>query len=192
MSESEQSRAQNTGKAVSGSANKNWSKAAGYGLIGSFLGLGKNDRFADRGRMKSPQEWDNEIRAHELRQDINHYYGSERAKGDLQRSIEHLDAMHERTPDGRLINNTEYNGKGGYKVAYGNRQAPAEEPKEEVKKAPAKRGARKPAAKKPAAKKPAAKPAAKKPAAKTPAAKKPAAKGKENPGKTYFNPEQYP
>jgi hypothetical protein len=186
MSESEQSRAQNTGKAVSGSANKNWSKAAGYGLIGSFLGLGKNDRFADRGRMKSPQEWDNEIRAHELRQDINHYYGSQRAQGDLQRSIEHLDAMHERTPDGRLINNTEYNGKGGYKVAYGNRQAPVQEDKEEKKPA-AKRGARKPAAKKPAAKKPAAKtPAAKKPAAKKPAAKKPADK------KEYFSPEQYP
>jgi len=186
MSESEQSRAANVGKAVSGSANKNWSKAAGLGLVGSFLGLGRNDKFADRGRMKTPEEWDNEIRAHELKTDINHYYGTERAKGDLQRSIEHLDAMHERTPDGRLINNTEYNGKGGYKVAYGNRPAPAEDDK----------GEKKPAAKKPAAKKPAAKkPAAKKPAAKKPAAKKPAAKPrskKEEPNTGYFTPEQYP
>jgi len=187
MSESE--RAKNLGNAVGSRTDKNWSKAAGLGIVGSFLGLGKNDRFADRGRMKTPAEWDNEIRAHELKQDINHYYGTERAKGDLTRSIEHLDAVRERTPDGRVINNTEYNGKGGYKVAYGNKSAPAED-----KKPAAKRGARKPAAKKPAAKpgakKPAAKPAAKD--EKKPAVKRAAAKEKENPGVNYFSTERYP
>jgi len=187
MSESEQSRAANGAKAISNNSNKNWSKAAGLGLVSTFLGLGKNDRFADRGRIKTPQEWDNEIRAHELKTDINTHYGNVRADRDLERSNSHSDRALERAANiGRQVDVSEYNGKGGHKITYSDRQAAAEEAKEKGKKTTAKRGAKKPTAKKPTAKKPAAKDE------KKPVVKRTAAKGEENPGMSYFGTERYP
>jgi hypothetical protein len=201
MSESENSRAENLGKVVGNRTDKSWSKAAGYGLVARFLGLGANDKFANRGRMKTPQEWDNEIRAHELKTDINHHYGTKRAEGDLDREQRHLANVLATTPEGRAIQRSERDGRGGYKVHYGAGEKPAAPAAEEEKKKPtARRAARKPADKPAAEKKPTARRTTKAPAAKPAADKKPATRAprakaapkKENPGMNYFSEEKYP
>jgi hypothetical protein len=198
MSESENSRSNNLGKVVGNRTDKSWSKAAGYGLVARFLGLGANDRFANRGRMKTPQEWDNEIRAHELRQDINHHYGDLRAERDLDREGRSLANVHATTPDGRVVQRSKRDGRGGYEVHYGEGAQPVAA--KEEKKPTARRTARKPAAKPAAEKKPTARRTTKAPAAKPAADKKPATRAprakaapkKENPGMNYFSEEKYP
>jgi hypothetical protein len=179
MNESE--RAKNLGNVVGGQSKKN----AAYNLLNLYLGLRGGNKFADRGRMKTPADWDNEIRAHELKADINHHYGTKRAEGDLDRETRSLANVHATTPKGRVVQRSERDGKGGYKVHYGEGAKPAAA--EEKKKPTARRTTRKPAAKPAADKKPAID---KKPAARTPRAK--AAPKKENPGMNYFSEEKYP
>jgi hypothetical protein len=139
MSESENSRARNVASSLP--TNKGWlgkNALTGYALIKSVLGKGENDSFSDRGRGKTPADWDNEVRAHELRQDINHHYGTKRAEGDLDRANRHLGNAHATTPDGRVIQRTEYDGKGGYKLHYGE-GAKSEKAEDEKKPAAKKR-----------------------------------------------------
>jgi len=142
MSESENSRARNVASSLP--TNKGWlgkNALTGYALIKSVLGKGENESFSSRGRGKTAADWDNEVRAHELKQDINHHYGTKRAEGDLDRANRHLGNAHATTPEGRVIQRTEYDGKGGYKLHYGGGAKPAAAQEEE-----------KPAAKKPVAK----------------------------------------
>ena len=138
MSETENSRARNVGNSLP--TNKGWlgkNALTGYALIKSVLGKGENESFSNRGRGKTAADWDNEVRAHELKQDINHHYGTKRAEGDLDRANRHLGNAHATTPEGRVIQRTEYDGKGGYKLHYGEGAKPAaaqEEKKPETKK----------------------------------------------------------
>jgi hypothetical protein len=86
---------------------------------------GDNSKSSSRATRKTAADWENEVRAHELKQDINFHYETRRAEADLQRArqiaeaeIKRLQQLSDDTENGPVVTSIEYNGKGGYKVSY--------------------------------------------------------------------------
>ena len=115
MTDSERSRAENIGKSSKYSAEGSKS-LMGQLFLNNLANGGGRGRSGGGG--KTAAEWENEIRAHELKSDINHFYGEKAADSDAQRKAalaEHGHTLAESTANNNMTREiTTHNAKIGH------------------------------------------------------------------------------